>query len=647
MHLLTSALSAWPLFTASWLAASWLSSSSLARTASVADFAIGFDSDLYPGLVSVSSAVVDAGTDVKWIDAVEREVDLNLRGADVMDTQTIAALVSEPDARLGAQLLLGFGAAVAGGAIAWGVSQYARQQQWQRIDFLRQAVKAFEQDPEIRNALKILDFEEYRDYTVPVHSIQPVQGSHSVGAQPPITLEPITFRVKDDLLCCALANHDQRARIKHRLEYHQDHDNLDPSDLRQYQIETALRDWFNKMLNGLEHFGYLLESGSFSEAELWPWLSYWIKLIADPAYRRPGASKFYDALYSYIHDSGFLGVQRLFERYDYKILPSPYKDTDLIAVLPSRTRDTKGSNTRLALTLAKASYLAYQDKQFVAEVVGRWCASLSKQSPRDIIRHNFRYFHNHGRDTQAFMFRTEQFMVLAFRGSQEPKDWLTNFTTQLRNFTIYKDGDTALSSYQGRVHKGFFLAWAIIEKSVLSQINRWRRDFADRDQPLPPLYVTGHSLGGALATIAAAGLSDNGVDVAGVYTFGQPRVGDRTFVRQLNNITQGKVFRFVNNNDIVPHVPPPFSIWNPTRFYGHIGDATYFNRKGVITPNADHSLGARATDLVLGLMKGLTGKGFDHITDHRMEYYISHLDATLKREIEEQAAKLLESDDVV
>ena len=547
----------------------------------------------------------------------------------MLSSPLVEQTLSEENMLLGAQWLIGIGVVVVGGAIAWGVGQYAHQQQWQRIEFLRQAVRQFEQDPEIRNALKILDFEEYRDYTIHTEARKGIS-------------EPIVFRVDDATLRCALASHRQRARIKHRLERNQDHNSVDIDSLRQYQIETALRDWFNKMLNGLEHFGYLIESGLFSKEELWPWLSYWIKLIADPSYRRPGASKVYDALYSYIHSSGFLGVQKLFETYDYRILPSPYKDTDLIGVLPNSDKPfnklSRMNNTRLALMLAKASYLAYQDKQFVAEVVGRWCTPVMKEGPQDIIHHHFRYFNNHGRDTQAFMFRTNAFMVLAFRGSQEPRDWLTNFTTQLRNFTIYKDGVPTLSSYQGRVHKGFFLAWAIIEKSVLSQIEQWREKFGE---PLPPLYVTGHSLGGALATIAAAGLADNGVEIAGVYTFGQPRVGDRAFVRQLATITHGKVFRYVNNNDIVPHVPPPFSLWNPTRFYGHVGSATYFNRKGIITPNAEHSLSARATDVLLALMKGLSGRGLDHISDHRMEYYISHLDSALKKEVEEQASTLL------
>jgi len=573
-----------------------------------------------------------------------------------------------------------------GSALSWGAARYTRQQQWQRLEFLRQAVKEFESDPEIKKALKILDFEEYRDYRIdaaPGH-------------------ETFSFRITDQVLCNALADHNHRTRRKHQLEHRQAVEKagslgmaedgtkaaikhstkntventvkqgaqstaqLDPVTLRQYQIETALRDWFNKLLNGLEHFGYFIESGLVTQKELRPWMNYWVKLIGDPTYRRPGASRFYDALYSYIHHSGFFGVQKLFERFGYRILPSPYKDNDLVALnLAADPKLASSYSTRTALTLAKAAYLAYQDKQFVAEVVERWGSTLIdhkseasqlqklakpepviegyqtpqvKQSKYKFVRHNFRYFNNKGRDTQAYMFRTEQFMVLAFRGSQEPKDWLTNVTTQLRSFTIFKDGASKLSSYKGRVHTGFFLSWAIIEQSVLSQISKWRAEM--KTEQLPPLYITGHSLGGALATMAAASLCDNGIDVAGVYTFGQPRVGDRTFASQLNKHINGRVFRFVNNNDIVPHVPPPFSVWNPTRLYGHVGVVKYFNSKGTIMPN--HRMVDRLMDFGMGVGRGMIGAKFDLISDHSMEYYISHLDTALKEEAEDKAAHMME-----
>lgn len=76
--------------------------------------------------------------------------------------------------------------------------------------------------------------------------------------------------------------------------------------------------------------------------------------IGDPACRREGTSKFYDALYSYIHSYGFSGVQKLFERFGYRILPSPYKENGLTAL-----KVTPDYSTRLALSLAKIAYLSY------------------------------------------------------------------------------------------------------------------------------------------------------------------------------------------------------------------------------------------------------------------------------------------------
>ena len=63
------------------------------------------------------------------------------------------------------------------------------------------------------------------------------------------------------------------------------------------------------------------------------------------------------------------------------------------------------------------------------------------------------------------------------------------------------------------------------------------------------VIFTGHSLGGALAVVAAA----RSKYVGEVYTFGQPRVGNRKYSKQVKS----KVYRFVNNNDIVPRIPPP------------------------------------------------------------------------------------------
>jgi triacylglycerol lipase len=100
-------------------------------------------------------------------------------------------------------------------------------------------------------------------------------------------------------------------------------------------------------------------------------------------------------------------------------------------------------------------------------------------------------------------------------------------------------------------HAGFYDA--II--SVSHELIDWAR-LAPRDaQGQKRFVVTGHSLGGALAMLGAKILAGAGFEVQAVYTFGQPRVGDREFARVYDERLGERTFRFVNEEDIVPRVP--------------------------------------------------------------------------------------------
>ena len=70
------------------------------------------------------------------------------------------------------------------------------------------------------------------------------------------------------------------------------------------------------------------------------------------------------------------------------------------------------------------------------------------------------------------------------------------------------------------------------------------------------LYLTGHSLGGALATLCAADLAANTKFTSpSVYTFGSPRVGNPTFAGFFNRRT-GPHYRVYNSEDVVTSLPP-------------------------------------------------------------------------------------------
>ena len=528
----------------------------------------------------------------------------------VLAQQPVSALEIDEETPNFAQWLLAIAVLIGSLAIVIGIVRYNQNEKWYRIEFLRKAVREFEDDPDIRRALRILDFEEYRDYEIslPNHD------------------KPVAFQVTNELLCAALGNHNDRIKRKQEIDELKAKGTLTEEILDEYQIETVLRDWFNKMLNGLEHFGYFVESGLFTGSEIRPWMIYWIRLIADRAYKRPGASKFYDQLYTYTYEYGFSGVIKLFEEFGYRILPTPYKETDFVNL----SGGIKKFDLQTALTLAKAAYLTYEDKSYVREISQRW----------GIVDDSLHYFNSRVRDTQAFMLKTNDFIVLAFRGSQELKDWQTNFSTRLKKFnlgTTMEPLQEDMAPPQGQVHRGFQTAWESVEGNVVRKIRQW-----NEGQPTQlPVFLTGHSLGGALATVAAASLTKQKFNVQGLYTFGQPRAGDLVFAAEMRAMLDGKIFRFVNNNDIVPHIPPPYLPWNPFRLYVHAGQRIYFDSRGnmYLHPNPIF----RFIDFLIGLLRDAFEPGFDTVNDHRMEYYVSNLRKALEVERER---KRLEAEDV-
>ena len=138
--------------------------------------------------------------------------------------------------------------------------------------------------------------------------------------------------------------------------------------------------------------------------------------------------------------------------------------------------------------------------------------------------------------------RDRSFSVLVFRGTQgRLSTWLFNLKA-------------ALSSWPsgGQVHKGF--AQLLIEA--------WSDIDLQLESLAPPLYYTGHSMGGALAVLAASLRKP-----AAVYTFGSPKIGNSAFV---NSIKQQKIHRVVNSRDVVATVPP-------IRGFEHAGEPQYLS----------------------------------------------------------------------
>ena len=137
------------------------------------------------------------------------------------------------------------------------------------------------------------------------------------------------------------------------------------------------------------------------------------------------------------------------------------------------------------------------------------------------------------------------YLVLAFRGTEKKvSDWLTDAKC------------VPIVEGQTKVHTGFLEAFAkkkdaagrTVKEAVEEILNRPAASSED-GKPLP-LFITGHSLGGALALLATKLVAPN-VDGA-CYTFGAPRVGNYEYFNGIKT----PVYRIVNSADVVPRVPP-------------------------------------------------------------------------------------------
>jgi triacylglycerol lipase len=199
---------------------------------------------------------------------------------------------------------------------------------------------------------------------------------------------------------------------------------------------------------------------------------------------------------------------------------------------------------RTAWLMARCSELAYV--QFEAG---------QEQQLRDSLKElGLEFVCGFSRDaTCAFLARNDRFAVVAFRGTT--KDY-RNILSDIK-IRFYRDKSGA------KLSTGFSEAYALVQGEIAAAVGAL-------DLSLP-LYITGHSLGGALAAIASTRIQPSD-RIAACYTYGCPRVGNAEFANRLWKVP---VYRQVHSSDIVPRVPLPFG-------YRHAGDMRYIKRSGAL-----------------------------------------------------------------
>ncbi|KAJ8499122.1 hypothetical protein OPV22_009674 [Ensete ventricosum] len=151
-------------------------------------------------------------------------------------------------------------------------------------------------------------------------------------------------------------------------------------------------------------------------------------------------------------------------------------------------------------------------------------------------------------------------IVIAFRGTTETsiRNWIADLFWKQLDLS-YPGAEDAM------VHHGFYSAYhnTSLQHGILSAVQRTRELYGNLH-----IIVTGHSLGGALASFCALDLTVNhGVELIQLMTFGQPRIGNAAFASYFNKFVPDAV-RVTHENDIVPHLPP-YYLYFPNKTYHH------------------------------------------------------------------------------
>uniref|UniRef100_A0A0N4ZBW6 Lipase_3 domain-containing protein n=1 Tax=Parastrongyloides trichosuri TaxID=131310 RepID=A0A0N4ZBW6_PARTI len=163
----------------------------------------------------------------------------------------------------------------------------------------------------------------------------------------------------------------------------------------------------------------------------------------------------------------------------------------------------------------------------------------------------------------------------------------------------------------GNVARYFYDAWALVWNGGLRDVFLTVRN----SNPNYKVWITGHSLGGAMASLTAANIGYHGYspkEKIMAITFGEPRLGDESYANAFDNLV-GYSYRVVHRRDPVPHLP----LMNMLN-YTHTKEEIFYDND--MSPGSPYSVCSRSDDT-----KDCSNKHFNFdIRDHSL--YFKHLD---------------------
>lgn len=271
-----------------------------------------------------------------------------------------------------------------------------------------------------------------------------------------------------------------------------------------------------------------------------------------------GALMLLNATFSQQKDGNSVGKDETKEQASAKL-----EDDNVVGYSPSEKLVSSENGLALDKKRAEEMKALFSTAESAIEA---WAMLASSLGHSTFIKSEFEkicFLDNASTDTQVAIWRdiARRRLVVAFRGTEQTqwKDLITDLMLVPAGLNPERIGGDFKQEVQ--VHSGFLSAYDSVRTRIISLI-KLAIGYID-DLAEPPfkwhVYVTGHSLGGALATLLALELSSSQLAMHGavsvtMYNFGSPRVGNKKFAEYYNEKVKDS-WRVVNHRDIIPTVP--------------------------------------------------------------------------------------------
>eukprot|EP00929_Paragymnodinium_shiwhaense_P014745 TRINITY_DN122702_c0_g1_i1.p1 TRINITY_DN122702_c0_g1~~TRINITY_DN122702_c0_g1_i1.p1 ORF type:complete len:330 (+),score=37.96 TRINITY_DN122702_c0_g1_i1:123-992(+) len=205
------------------------------------------------------------------------------------------------------------------------------------------------------------------------------------------------------------------------------------------------------------------------------------------------------------------------------------------------------------------------------KVVEDWDCAVCKEANKPLEPGKIRVFHGGVLDAQKVIvgrLQDQDGCVAIFRGTRNTANVARDLEAWHTEPVDFKDCDGCEVDY------GFYTIWQNLRDPVLQGL----KDVGCEASSGAPLYITGHSLGGALALLAMFDLHTVGYEIATSYVFESPRVGNTQFADAFRTKfgDDSRVFRITHYMDPVPHLPAPL----PLLDYVHVMTEVYYDKAG-------------------------------------------------------------------